>query len=428
MNILIKYPTRNRLEKSIEVLSKYVSLASDMTKIKVIVSIDEDDNESILNKDKYLDIHKNIEVCIGTSNGKVHAINRDIPDTSTFDILLLASDDMVPIVKGYDDIIRDSMTQFYPDTVGVLFFNDGYVGYRTNTLVICGSKYYNRFGYIYCPEYKSLFCDNEFTNEANRLGKQTYLDTVIIKHEHPGNNSNTTSDELYIMNDKYYQEDEKTYMRRFIPLYDISVLICTIPKRHEQFSTLLDDIQNYKNNSSLKSQVLFDSRPDMSIGKKRTDLLNRATGKYVAFVDDDDKITPDYFKVIEEAQLSGDYDAIKLNGRYYVNNVFQKHFYHSVKYDEWFDDEDGYYRPPNHLNPIKNLIARQIMFADFSHSEDRDFSMRLKEKELVKNEFSHHKIQYLYYKVFEIPKAIKLPPVDTRLSSIIKWRNIIYKR
>ena len=420
MNILIKYPTRNRLKQSIEVLTKYVSFANDMTKIKIIVSIDEDDNECISNKDKYLDIHENIEVCIGTSNGKVHAINRDIPDTSTFDILLLASDDMVPIVKGYDAIIRDSMEQFYPDTDGVLFFNDGYVGYRTNTLVICGSKYYNRFGYIYCPEYKSLFCDNEFTNEANRLGKQTYLDNVIIKHEHPANISTEKTDELYTLNDKHYQEDEKTYMRRFIPLYDISVLICTLPKRHEQFSTLLDDIQNHKNNSSLKIQILFDSRPDITIGKKRNDLLNRATGKYVAFIDDDDKITPNYFKVIEEAQLSGDYDTIKLNGRYYVNNIFQKSFHHSIEHDKWYDDEYGYYRPPNHLNPIKSLIARQIMFADISHAEDRDFSMRLKEKELIKSEFIHDKVQYLYYKYIELP-MYGSPDINKQLP-IIRWR------
>ena len=112
-----------------------------MNKIKIIVSLDNDDTECILNIHKYSSIHPSIDVCVGSSSGKVNAINRDIPDPSEFDILLLASDDMIPVVKGYDEIIRDSMTQFYPDTDGVLFFNDGYVGYRTNTLVICGSKY-----------------------------------------------------------------------------------------------------------------------------------------------------------------------------------------------------------------------------------------------------------------------------------------------
>jgi hypothetical protein len=422
MKLLIKYPTKYRLQKSIDVLKKYIDLADDMSQIKVIVSLDKDDNESIKRMKEYSQIHKNIEVCIGEPNGKIGAINRDIPDVSTFDILLLASDDMIPVVKGYDTIIRDSMQQFYPDTDGVLFFNDGYVGYRTNTLVICGSKYYQRFGYVYCPEYKSLFCDNEFTDEANRLGKQKYLDIVIIKHEHPSNNSNIVSDGLYNTNDEKYKEDEKVYIRRFKPLYDISVLICTIPNRHEQFMTLLDDIENHKKNTDLRIQVLFDSRTDISIGKKRNDLLNRATGNYVAFIDDDDKITPDYFKVVKEAIESGDYDSISLIGRYYINNVYQRTFYHSIKYDEWFDDKDGYYRPPNHLNPIKNLIVRQIMFSDMSHGEDKDFSMRLKEKELIKSEYVHDNIQYLYYKIVEVSVPPPVILTSTRKLENFRWK------
>ena len=290
MNILIKFPTRNRLEKSLETLKSYVNLAKDMTRIKIIVSLDEDDVESVSNKDRYSSVHENIEVVVGTSSGKVAAINRDIPDPSLFEILLLASDDMIPIVKGYDSIIRDSMEQFYPDTDGVLFYNDGYVGYRTNTLVICGSKYYQRFGYIYFPGYKSLFCDNEFTDEANRLGKQTYFNQVIIKHEHPGNNTSITNDNLYTKNDTYLI-DESLYISRFKPLYDISILICTTLARHEQFLTLLEDIRMYSSKTSLRVQILTDSRDSMTIGSKRNSLLQRATGLYCAFIDDDDKIT-----------------------------------------------------------------------------------------------------------------------------------------
>lgn len=418
MKLLIKYPTRNRLEKSIDTLKKYVSFANNISDIRIIVSLDEDDEVSVSSITKYTDIHENIEVIVGKSDGKIDAINRDIPDPSTFDILLLASDDMIPHVKGYDIIIQDSMEQFFPDTDGVLFFNDGYVGYRTNTLVICGSKYYERFGYIYAPEYKSLFCDNEFTEEANRLGKQVYLNQVIIKHEHPTNNSNIAGDSLYTKNDLEYRKDEETYMKRFKPLYDISVLICTIPERHEEFMTLLEDIDRYKKDVKIDIQVLFDSRKDMSIGSKRNNLLNRATGKYVSFIDDDDKITPHYFKVVEEVMNSEiDYDSIVLNGRYYINGIFNKPFIHSIKYDSWFEDNNAYYRPPNHLNPIKLMIAKQIMFSDISHGEDKNFSLRLKEKDLIKTEYVHNKTQYLYYKkmILQNPSTIVTTP------RVIKW-------
>ena len=52
------------------------------------------------------------------------------------------------------------------------------------TFSILGKKLYEYFGYIYHPDYKSLYCDDEFTQEVKRLGKEKYIDKVIISHEH----------------------------------------------------------------------------------------------------------------------------------------------------------------------------------------------------------------------------------------------------
>ena len=38
-----------------------------------------------------------------------------------------------------------------------------------------------------------MYCDNEFTQEVTRMGKVTYVDKVIIKHEHYGEEGNTKS-------------------------------------------------------------------------------------------------------------------------------------------------------------------------------------------------------------------------------------------
>jgi hypothetical protein len=77
------------------------------------------------------------------------------------------------------------MNANYPDTDGILFFNDGFKGQELNTLCILGKKYYKRFGYIYYPEYKSTWCDNEFMKVGFMLKRQKYFPMVIIKHEHP---------------------------------------------------------------------------------------------------------------------------------------------------------------------------------------------------------------------------------------------------
>ena len=397
--ILIKFPTRGRHTKFHQVLEKYIKMANSISNIKIIVSVDNDDKPELYKK-----LHKCVEIVVGQPSGKIGAINRDIPDPSTFDILLVASDDMIPVVKGYDDIIRSKMNKYFPDGDGVLFFNDGYTYFKLNTLVICGSKYYQRFGYIYCPEYKSLWCDNEFMDQANLLGRQVYFHQIIIRHEHPANNKQTISDTLYNTNESYYPQDKLVYDSRKIRNYDVSVLICTIPLRKNMFIDLLNRITLLKQSTKLSIEVLFDCRLNISIGAKRNDLLSRSNGSYSCFVDDDDKITDDYFKVIEESELK--YDCIQLNGIFYNNGIKNKPFYHSLKYDKWFEDNNAFYRNPNHLNPIKTSIAKQIGFTDKNFQEDYDFSKKLLESGLIKTEYQHDKIQYLYMftKPFDPPK------------------------
>lgn len=404
--LLIKYPTRSRLAKSLDTLKTYIRLANDKERLRVIVSLDEDDVNCVANADKYRAVHANVEVHIGPSEGKVAAINRDMPPASAFDILLLASDDMIPQVQGYDDIIRDSMAQFYPDGDGVLFFNDGFAGSMLNTLVICGSAYYERWGYIYSPAYKSLCCDIEFMQEAQRLGRQTYFDQVIIRHEHP-NHGKSATDQLYSRNGTFSDLDNAVLMERTKPQYDISILISAIATRHDMLVTLLEDIEKYKVG---KVQVLFDTRLGITLGAKRNALLNRATGKYCAFVDDDDKITPDYFKVIADALASGiDYDCIQLNGRYYENGRHIKPFRNSLQYKEWYEDAERYYRSPNHLNPIKTSICKRIWYSDINGYEDHDFSKRLVASGLAKTEYTHNVVQYLYYKTWPAPAPAAAP-------------------
>ena len=133
----------------------------------------------------------------------------DIP----WDILVLVSDDMVPIVDSFDNVIVDLMSKHFPDTDGALHFNDGLFGQdRTITLSIMGRKMYERFGYIYHPDYKSFYCDNEFTDEVRRLDRVIYDPRVIIKHLWTGGPN--SADELYRRNTEMGAPDEATYKRR----------------------------------------------------------------------------------------------------------------------------------------------------------------------------------------------------------------------
>ena len=214
MKLLVKFPTRNRKNKFFKVLRQYQNLCEDLDNTYFLITLDNDD-ESMNSSDveDIFNTFKNVKVIYGTSNSKIHAVNRDIELVNDWDIVLLASDDMTPKVKGYDNIIRNKMKEFYSDTDGILWFNDGHMGNKLNTFCILGKKYYKRFNYIYHPDYKSCWSDNEFMEVGKILKKQTYIDSVIIKHEHPdwgyGNR-----DQIHTNNINDYQYDLGVYNRR----------------------------------------------------------------------------------------------------------------------------------------------------------------------------------------------------------------------
>lgn len=213
--ILMKVTSRERPEHLINCISQYIRLANNPSKMVWLTSLDLDDQKCRTEELKSLIVHitKNGRICFDVSENKIHAINRDIEKVEEhWDILLNISDDQFPIVKGYDDIIRTTM----PDDLDAsLWFYDGHQR-RINTQEIVGREYYNRFKYIYHPEYRSFFCDNEATEVAQRLGKLRQFRECIIEHQHYAWNSKYANrkDELYVRNDKHWKHDEDLYNYR----------------------------------------------------------------------------------------------------------------------------------------------------------------------------------------------------------------------
>ena len=183
MKILYKYPTRERpLLFSKTLISWYSKMSLD--NFEFLISCDVDDVTMKNDEMKaFLQQFKNLSVRYDDNKTKIEACNRGV-STSQFDIIVLVSDDMIPEVNGYDNIIVEKMKENYPDTDGTLWFFDGY-NKQINTLSILGRKYYDRFGYIYHPSYRTQWCDNEHTDIAMSLKKMKKYDDVIIRHVHP---------------------------------------------------------------------------------------------------------------------------------------------------------------------------------------------------------------------------------------------------
>jgi hypothetical protein len=184
--LLIKIPTRSRFTQFFNTLDQYYSKLSNKISYHFVISCDVDD--PIMNSKEAIDRlshYPNLSYYFGPNKSKIEACNSDIDKHLDFDILLLGSDDMIPVMDGYDEIIVSSMKQFFPNYEGVLHFNDNLQGEKLNTLPILGKNYYDLFGYVYYPEYVSLYCDTELTDVSRILRKVQYIDLVIIEHRHP---------------------------------------------------------------------------------------------------------------------------------------------------------------------------------------------------------------------------------------------------
>lgn len=212
MKIIVKFPTRGRVDSFFHALDLYYAMAQHPEDMLFHITIDVDDelmkSPEVL---KRLAGYQHLFIDWGRSYSKIHAINRDLKPGG-WDIVLLASDDMIPVEQGYDQIIREKMTRHYPDTDGVLWFNDGNRS-DLNTLTIMGRKYYERFGYLYHPGYRSLYCDKEFTLVGDLLGRQTYFDQVIIRHEHPDYGYGD-KDQIHDLNRIHKNRDLRLFLKR----------------------------------------------------------------------------------------------------------------------------------------------------------------------------------------------------------------------
>lgn len=209
MKILVKIPSRSRPDKLKDCLNKAFYLQSTKS-VRYLVSLDTDDTH-VNEYCQWIEQQPNTEFALGMSNNKIHACNRDI--SGKWDILVLLSDDMICQSEGWD---RDIITRFkgmYEDLDGCLWYSDGYQD-RICTMSIMGRKYYERFNYIYHPDYHSLFSDNEFTEVAVSLQKMQKIDTCLFAHQHWANDPQFITDPLYQKNETFYQLDQEVYNRR----------------------------------------------------------------------------------------------------------------------------------------------------------------------------------------------------------------------
>lgn len=386
VRLLVLLPTRGRSLQALRVASTAICLAHNPKQMDFVFVGDVDDSD-------FGNIVRSFseQMTFGTYQGehrsKIEACNCVPPRSQRWDVLVSLSDDMVCMQSGWDEEVRGAMLQAFPAMDGLLVQNDGHQG-ELCTLPIMGRRLYEKLGYVYNPAYKSLFADNELTDVALKINKCAKVDKCWFRHDHPAWGT-AENDELYRRNDALFNADKKTYESRkkdgfFEATPTLSILIPSLAWRHEQLKELVDKL--YEAVKHPFTEILIDvDDGEKSIGRKRNDLLNKARGEYVCFIDDDDMVSDEYVLLVHQA-VEGKPDVVSWWGEMSEDGVVKGTFLHSLKRErEIPGNRIGTHRFM-HLNPIRRECIGDIRFPEESFGEDQKWCERVWASGRVKTE------------------------------------------
>lgn len=110
-------------------------------------------------------------------------------------LIICIADDFVP-PKGWDkglleiqvpgETVQDGIPTWMNKS-RMVHVNDGYIDHIA-TLAIVTKVRFDEFGYIFYPEYESMFCDTDMTERAKLDGARILAKNLFFEHLHPTNN------------------------------------------------------------------------------------------------------------------------------------------------------------------------------------------------------------------------------------------------
>lgn len=179
----------------------------------------------------------------------------------------------------------------------------------------------------------------------------------------------------------------------------LSLLLATVENRADMFAKLHAELSRQAEGRPVELVVACDAK-QISIGKKRQNLLEAATGEYVAFIDDDDWIAEDYVERVLKA-LATNPDCVGFLILCTHNGKNPQKAIASMRYRVWGENQDGYTytRSIYHKTPHLRSLALKVGFRDLRYGEDRFYSQGL--MNMVNSEAFIPETMYFYRFVAE---------------------------
>ena len=206
--ISVIHPSRSRAIKSFNTIAQWSRHTISYTNIEFIISVDEDDPELQMYKDRY----QAQDLIVNKNRSCIDAIN-NAAKYAQGSIFVVVSEDTGSIPGWPRELLQvlEGKSDF------VLKTKDGIQDYIV-TFPILDRTYYNRDGFIYHHDFKHQFADTYSTCLADIRGRLIYSD-LVFPHKHYSH-LKEAPDALHKRNDATWKEGQDTFfrlMKQFTP-------------------------------------------------------------------------------------------------------------------------------------------------------------------------------------------------------------------
>lgn len=179
----------------------------------------------------------------------------------------------------------------------------------------------------------------------------------------------------------------------------LSILIPTVPNRAPHFlPKILEQLAPQIEALTIVELLYLGDNKLMSVGEKRNTLVNIAKGEYVVFIDDDDRIAPNYVQRLIDGITYRDIDNVPpdvvcFDAEITINGGAPAPVYYSKNNMRDTNHANCYLRIPNHLMCVKRSLALDTPYPEINRGEDSEYAKRL----LPKLKVEHKLNEVLYY-------------------------------
>lgn len=179
----------------------------------------------------------------------------------------------------------------------------------------------------------------------------------------------------------------------------LSILIPTVTARVPTFfnNITIELEKQIKESGRNDVEVLgFYDNKTRSVGEKRNGLIQLATGEFLTFVDDDDRIASNYINsIMKTLDEKPDADCVVYDVICTINKGKPIYCRYSIDYEyNWDKVNNKWFGKPSHTMVWKSEIAKKYIFIDKNYGEDTEWVLRAYKD--IKKEVKIHSVLYFY--------------------------------